>query len=194
MTIFVNSGYVGRLCWIGNVTDRQQTIKSNPIQTGKLDFGGLQGDSHYGETRPACVRVEDLYPEGTPIRNTRQVSIVSSEELDLIAKDMGLETVDPELVGANLVIEGILDLSLLPPSTRLQFATGATLTVDMINLPCNFPAREIEKIYPGKGKLFKSSAHERRGVTAWVEREGDISVGDKVTCFVPAQRAWLANK
>ena len=194
MTIFSNPGYTGRLLWIGNVTDRQQTIKSQPIQTGKLDFGGLLGDSHYGTTRPACVRVEDLYPEGTPIRNTRQISIVSSEELYLIAQDMGLEKVEPELVGANLVIEGIPDFTLLPPSSRLQFPSGATVTVDMINLPCNFPAREIEKVYPGKGKHFKASALERRGVTAWVEREGDISVGDKVRCFVPTQRAWLANQ
>lgn len=152
------------------------------------------GDSHYGTTRPACVRVEDLYPENTLIRNTRQISVLSREELDLIAKDMGLEEVDPELVGANLVIEGIPDFTLLPPSSRLQFPSGATITVDMINLPCNFPAREIEKIHPGKGKNFKSSALERRGVTAWVEREGEITVGEKVTCFVPTQRAWVANQ
>ncbi len=194
MTIFSNPGYSGRLLWIGNVTDRQESIKSKSVVKGKLDFGGLVGDSHYGTTRPACVRVEDLYPEDTPIRNTRQISVVSSEELDLIAQDMGLEKLAPELVGANMVLEGIPDFTHLPPSSRLQFPSGATITVDMINLPCNFPARELEKLYPGKGKYFKTSARERRGVTAWVEREGVISVGDRVNCFVPTQSAWLANQ
>ena len=193
MSIFTQTGYHGRLIWIGNVTDRQATIKSYPVQSGKLDFGGLVGDSHYGTTRPACVRVEDLYPENTPIRNVRQISVVSREELDLIAKDMGIEKVEPELVGANLVLEGIPDFTLLPPSSRLQFPSGATITVDMVNLPCNFPAREIEKVFPGKGKYFKASAVERRGITAWVEREGDISVGDDIKCFVPTQRPWMAK-
>ncbi|MCY4184767.1 MAG: MOSC domain-containing protein [Rhodobacteraceae bacterium] len=194
MGVLTNSGHQGRLAWIGNVTDRQESIMSKPAQNGKLDFGGLVGDSHYGETRPACVRVEELYPENTPIRNVRQISVVSREELDLIARDMVLDKVDPALVGANMVIEGIPDFTLLPPSSRLQFPSGATITIDMINLPCNYPAREIERIFPGKGKYFKEAACERRGVTAWVEREGDISIGDSVICFVPVQRPWLANQ
>ncbi len=193
MSIFTQTGYHGRLIWIGNVIDRETTIKSHSVQSGKLDFGGLVGDSHYGTTRPACVRVEDLYPENTPIRNVRQISVVSREELDLIAQDMGIEKVEPELVGANLVLEGIPDFTLLPPSSRLQFPSGATVTVDMINLPCNFPAREIEKVFSGKGKYFKASAFERRGITAWVEREGDISVGDEIRFFVPTQRPWMAK-
>ena len=39
--------------------------------------------------------------------------------------------------------------------------------------------------------LFGGVAAEgRRGVTAWVERPGDIRVGDSLTLFLPDQRAW----
>ncbi|MEM6942014.1 MAG: hypothetical protein AAF509_18060 [Pseudomonadota bacterium] len=33
-------------------------------------------------------------------------------------------------------------------------------------------------------------AEGRRGVTAWVEREGMLRVGDTLRLHVPGQRAW----
>ena len=60
----------------------------------------------------------------------------------------------------------------------------------MQNRPCNLPAREIEIDHPTHGKPFKAAAKGKRGVTAWVEREGTFRVGDAVTLHVPDQRAW----
>ena len=93
-------------------------------------------------------------------------------------------------VGATLVVIGIPDLSHLPPSARLQGEGGATIVVDMQNRPCNLPAREIEAEAPGHGKAFKSAAKGRRGVTAWVERPGVLTLGDRLRLHVPDQRAW----
>ncbi len=190
MSIFTEFNSPASLEWIGKVSNPTASIRSSTQTQARLTYGGLEGDSHHGLTRPACVRVKDLYPEDTPIRNVRQLSIVSLEDLDLIADEMEMERIVPELLGANLVVRGIPDFTLIPPSTRLQFASGATVTIDMINLPCNFPAREIEKENRGKGKAFKSAARNRRGVTAWVEREGLIFVGDRVKVFVPMQDRW----
>ncbi|MDN5787971.1 MAG: sulfurase, partial [Pseudorhodobacter sp.] len=58
------------------------------------------------------------------------------------------------------------------------------------NLPCTLPARVIENRHPEKGRTFKPAARMRRGVTAWVEREGTLRVGDSVTVYIPNQRAW----
>jgi MOSC domain-containing protein YiiM len=135
-----------------------------------------------------------LYPLETTIRNTRQITILSREELNAVATAMALDTISPELLGANMVLDGIPDLTHLPPSSRLQAENGTTLVIDRINLPCNIPARAIEKACPGKGKLFKSSAAGRRGVTAWVEREGTIEIGDELRLFVPDQRAWAPDQ
>ena len=127
------------------------------------------------------------YPRGTVIRNVRQFSILSAEDLAAIAADMGLAALDPALVGATLVISGIPDFSHLPPSSRLQAAGGCTLVIDMENRPCTLPARPIEDRHPGFGKAFKAAAQGRRGVTAWVEREGTLTLGETVTLHIPDQ-------
>jgi hypothetical protein len=48
----------------------------------------------------------------------------------------------------------------------------------------------IEKALPGQGKGFKRAAAGKRGVTAWVEREGILRLGDTVRLHIPAQRSW----
>ena len=191
MPLFYRTPHHGRLVWIGSVADRNQSLMSSACQEVKLAFGGIPLDSHFGTTREACVRTEQLYAEGTRIVNTRQITVISKEELAAIAASMDLDELDPSYLGANLMVEGIPGLTLVPPSSRLQFSSGATLTVDMINLPCNLPAREIERELPGHGRKFKAAARNRRGVTAWVEREGKIETGDSVSLFVPAQKSWV---
>ena len=45
----------------------------------------------------------------------------------------------------------------------------------------------IDQHFPGRGNKFAKAALHLRGVTAWVEREGTIAVGDEVSVHVPAQ-------
>lgn len=130
------------------------------------------------------------YPKGTEIRNTRQVSILSSEELAAVAAEMGIPELRPEWLGASLVLEGIPEFTMVPPSSRLIFSSGAALAVDMENGPCRFPAEVIEGQHPGKGMRFVKAAEGRRGVTAWVERPGRIALGDAVRLHIPPQRLY----
>ncbi|KQI69219.1 sulfurase [Loktanella sp. 3ANDIMAR09] len=191
MPQLVKTEHTGRIVWMGRVPHRDRAeIAGQPVTTMDLDFSGAAGEVHAGLTRPSCVRVTTQYPKGTEIRNVRQVSIVSAEELGMIADDLGLEQVDPAWLGASLVIEGIADFSHIPPSARLQSQDGTTLTVDMQNAPCTLVAKTIEEARPGHGKGFKAAAKGRRGVTAWVERPGRLALGDVITLHVPNQRAW----
>lgn len=176
--------------WIGRVPVEGEAILSAPADRLELGFDGPVGERHSGRTRPSCSRVTTQYPRGTEIANVRQLSVVSAEELSLIAREMGLEEIDPVWLGASLVIEGIPDFTLVPPSSRLQVPDGATLILDMENRPCHLPAREIEKVHPGKGKAFKAAAQNRRGVTAWVERPGTLQIGDSLRLHVPDQPVW----
>ena len=156
----------------------------------ELTFAGLAGEAHEGLTRPSCVRVKNVYPEKTPIANTRQLTLVSREEIEEIAAAMEIPKIEPEWLGANLVLEGIPHLTLLPPSSRLLFDSGACLVVDLLNMPCAYPAKVIDSHHKGKGRLFVKNAKEKRGVTAWVEKEGSISKGDGIQVFLPSQPAW----
>lgn len=65
-----------------------------------------------------------------------------------------------------------------------------TLVVDMENRPCHLPAKVIEAHAPGFGAKFKRAALGRRGVTAWVEREGRLALGQMLRLHIPDQPVW----
>ena len=190
MPALVPTDHVATITWLGRVVDRGASLSSDPVEALDLSFAGAEGDAHSGLTRSSCSRVVAQYPRATVIRNVRQLTILSSEELAGIAADMGLDRLAPQFLGASIVIEGIADFSHVPPSSRLQAESGTTLTIDMENRPCNLPGREIEAARPGFGKAFKAAAAGRRGVTAWVEREGRLVLGERLRLHVPSQRAW----
>lgn len=184
------TAFVGRIVWLGRVPDRARQLEAEPVDRLAATFAGPEGEDHGGLTRASCSRVLGQYPRGTEIRNTRQFSVVSAEDLAAIAAKMGLDRLDPALIGATMVIEGIPDFSRVPPSSRLQAQSGATLVVDMENRPCTLPAKPIETRHPGFGAAFKPAAQGRRGVTAWVEREGVFVTGEAIVLHVPDQPAW----
>lgn len=190
MPALLPTRFYGHVSWLGRVVDSEATLRAEALDSAELRFDGIDGECHGGMTRPACVRTKAQYPKGTEIRNVRQLSVLSAEELAQIAVEMGLDAIDPAWMGASLVIKGIPDFSHVPPSSRLQFPSGASITIDMENRPCIYPGREIEKDRPGFGPAFKPAAENRRGVTAWVEREGGVAVGDRVTLHIPDQPVW----
>jgi len=165
-------------------------LSTNPINKVDIDYSGFIGDSHSGLTRASCVRVKSQYPKGTEIRNTRQISALSAEEISLIAQTMQLDDLNPAWLGANLVVTGLPAFSQLPPSSRLIAPNGTSLVVDMENAPCRFPGEIIEQHAPGFGRLFPQAAVNKRGVTLWVERTGSLVVGDKLTLHIPPTCNW----
>lgn len=192
MPALIPTEHFATITWLGLVPHRNAAeIECVSLEEMPLTFAGLEGEVHAGLTRPSCSRVVSQYPKGTEIRNTRQVSVVSAGEIAMIAADLGLDALDPAWLGASIVLDGIPDFSHIPPSSRLQAENGTTLTVDMQNHPCQFPAMTIERAHPGQGKAFKARAKGRRGVTAWVEREGTLTLGDQVRLHIPEQRGWL---
>ncbi|RLJ60578.1 MOSC domain-containing protein [Litoreibacter meonggei] len=182
--------YTGTIVWLGRVANRAAALRSAPLNEVAARFDGIECEDHGGLTRESCSRVISQYPRGTPIKNTRQICIVSMEEMAAVASAIGVEEFNPEWCGAGIVIEGIPDFTHIPPSSRLQTQDGTTMTVDMENRPCHLPAPVIEEDAPGHGRAFKEAAKGRRGVTAWVEREGMLRVGDMVTLHIPDQRPW----
>lgn len=196
MPALIPTDHKARVVWLGYqpVPVDRLVITSAPLTEMPLSFAGYAGEVHAGLTRPSCSRVLKQHPKGSEIRNVRQLCVVSAEEMAEVAADMGLERMDYAWVGASVVLEGIPDLTHLPPSSRLQGPDGVTLVVDMENLPCQEPAVTIEKARPGLGKGFKRAAEGKRGITAWVEREGVLRLGDEMRLHIPAQRAWQPDR
>jgi hypothetical protein len=159
-------------------------------QSLSLKLSGPEGDCHTGLTRLSDVRTVLTYKRNTIIRNVRQLTIISVEEMADVAKTMGLASINACWLGANMVTTGIPDLTLLPPSTRLQFPSGATVVVDMENAPCRQVNDEISKTHPEQGPKFVKAATHKRGLTVWVECEGEVNTGDEIKIFIPPQRIY----
>jgi MOSC domain-containing protein YiiM len=195
MTALVPTNLSARIVWLGvqRVPVKDLVITSEPLTEMPLTFAGFAPEVHAGLTRPSCSRVLKQHPRNTPIRNTRQLCVVSAEEMAAVAEKLGMERIDPAWVGASVVVEGIADFTHLPPSSRLQGPDGVTLVVDMLNEPCQEPAVTMTRATGGQGKAFKAAAEGKRGVTAWVEREGTLRLGDSLRLHIPRQRAWTGT-
>lgn len=164
-----------------------------PVDRLDLTYDGIPGDFHAGITRKSGGR-EPWYERGTEMRNERQLSIVCRRECAIVADKMGLQEIRPEWIGANISLEGIDMFSMLPASTLLFFAGGATVKIDFQNGPCRFAGATIADGLGRHGDMdialgFAKAAKRRRGVVAWVEKPGAIELGEEVTVQVPEQ--WI---
>lgn len=158
---------------------------------------GLEGDKHTGWFRGADARAKH-YPKGTRIWNSRQISVVSEEELKEIAEAMAIPEIKPEWLGANICLRGIPRLTMLPPRSKifiLSYYQGPDvgLYVTALNKPCMGPGDIIRDHYPDINGLecrFPKAAHNKRGVVAVVENTGCIKEGSSVTVWVPDQTIY----
>jgi hypothetical protein len=90
-----------------------KTFVSEPLDVLTLTYEGIPGDRHSGLYRESGPR-EPWYPRGTPMRNERQLSILSAEENAEVAATMGIPELKPEWIGGNLLLSGVPQLSALP--------------------------------------------------------------------------------
>ena len=168
-------------------------FETRPVDALDLTFEGIAGDFHAGWTRNSGGR-EPWYGRGTEMRNERQLSIVAPDELAIVAGRMGMAGIKPEWIGANLVLEGVPQLSMLPAGTLLFFKGGVTLKVDAQNGPCRIAGRSIAENarmpdHEAGALMFPKVAKRLRGLVAWVEKPGRIENGEAVSVRIPEQ--WI---
>ncbi|HTV67307.1 MAG TPA: molybdenum cofactor sulfurase [Rhizobiaceae bacterium] len=168
-------------------------FETRAVERLELSFEGIAGDFHAGYTRKSGGR-EPWYGRGTEMRNERQLSIVAPDELAIVAERMSLPEIKPEWIGANLLLSGIPQLSMLPAGTMLFFKGGVTLKIDAQNGPCRIAGRSIAENakmpdHDAASLLFPKVAKRLRGVVAWVEKPGAVANGEDVSVRVPEQ--WI---
>jgi hypothetical protein len=190
MPALVPTQYYATITWLGKTANRTTGLKSEACDAVALTYEGITGEARAGLTRASCARTTRQHPVGTEIRNVRQLSVLAQEELGQIAQTLDFDDFDPSWLGASMVVQGLPDFTHIPPSSRLQGESGATLVIDMENHPCTLSAREVEHARPSHGIGFKPAAKGLRGVTMWVERPGTLRVDDQLRLHIPNQRAW----
>jgi MOSC domain-containing protein YiiM len=168
------------------------TFETEPVSRLELTFDGIEGDRHAGMVRKATAR-EPWHSRNTVVRNERQLSILSPDELAAVAEALKIPQLPPEWVGANIVIEGIPHLTRLPPRTILMFEGGATVRIDGDNAPCRKTGAAISRHVPGRPDIelgFVGAARHRRGLVGWVESEGRVKLGEIVTARIWEQPVY----
>lgn len=156
-----------------------------------VELGGLVGDVHHGFTRPADSRDPGIV-RGTPVRNWRQWSAVSAEEMAIVGSRMGIPPVDSCLLSANFTFKGIPNFTLLPRGTQILFAQGVVLTVEEENEPCTGPGKEIAQNFPDKkAHEFVKAAKNLRGIVGVVYRAGTVHAGEQATVVVYEPRTFV---
>lgn len=151
-----------------------------------LDFGGVVGDRHYGTTEPSDSRAKSLYAKGTEIRNNRQWSAISCKELEVIASNLSIPSLSPELAGVNFLLDGVESVSGLVSMTYVVLSSTAEFTPQHPNnvvlvcygqmMPCTIAGKAL--VVPHKDESletrFPKSALGLRGISGWVEKGGIV--------------------
>lgn len=159
-----------------------QLMPATAVDQVEVRWEGFVGDKHYGLTMKAGSH-QKPYPKGAEVRNVRQISIVSTEELAQIAVALGLPRVEPAWVGANMMLSGVAELTKLPSGSRLYFENGVGIVIEGENLPCTTAGASLQSQFPDRLELatsFPKKAIGKRGLVAWVERPGTIRTGESV--------------
>lgn len=149
----------GRVEWIGLSPRSRGEI----VVVGEVfaeEGSGLAGD-HHAKRRPG---------------GKRQVTLIQSEHLPVVAALIGENSVDPGLLRRNIVVSGINLLSL----KGLRFQIGAAVLEG--TGPCDPCGRMDENLGPGGFQAMRGHG----GLTARVVQEGRIRVGDRVQALGPA--------
>lgn len=145
--------FVGKVEWIGIAGQRRQEHET-PESIELVKGEGIVGEHH----------------RGTSTRSHRQVTLVQHEHLEVIAKLLGRESVDPALLRRNIVVSGINLASL----REAQFSIGEVVlqgTGDCA--PCALMDHNL-----GAGGYNAMVSHG--GITATVESSGKFALGAEV--------------
>jgi MOSC domain-containing protein YiiM len=160
--------------------DASPGVGKRAVEVLEFTLEGIVGDRHAGFTKRADARDQGV-KRGTPVRNWRQWSAVSLEELAQIAAGMGIARVEPAWLGANLAFSGCDGLTQLPKGSMLWFASGLVLAVEGENVPCSGPGKEIARhLAEAPAARFVPAARGLRGLVGVVYRAGRAAVGDMV--------------
>lgn len=143
----------GRLQWIGLRTERRGAVQVVE-HTRAVKELGLTGDRR-------C--------EGTP-GSARQVTLIMAEHIDVIARLLQRDQIDPALLRRNLVVSGI-NLQALRHQ-KLQIGDA----IFELTAQCHPCSRMEEALGPGGTAAMLMHG----GLCAKVIQSGDIRVGDAV--------------
>lgn len=157
---------------------------STDLPPGKVEWIGVRPERKAPMLRmqeALAVEAQGLHGdrrmEGTP-GSGRQITFISSEHIDVVAKLLKFDKIDPARLRRNVVVSGI-NLNAL---RHQQFRIGEA--VFLATAACH-PCSKMDKAL-GQGGHAAMLGHG--GLCAKILRSGVIRVGDAVECLMAEER------
>jgi MOSC domain-containing protein YiiM len=145
----------GKVEWIGLRPAKWAELSA--VNAVEIDIEeGLKEDHYSGKSRK------------------RQVTLILKEHLEVVAKLLGKETIDPQLTRRNIVVSGI-NLTALK---QKQFQIGGVILETTGD--CHPCSRMEENLGPGGYNAMRGHG----GITAKVIQGGQVKLGDEVVLLV----------
>lgn len=149
--------------------------KINP-NSGKLLWIGLRPAHHEAMIMPdSAFLLENKGLEGDHIAEKsskkRQITLIQAEHIPIIEKWMKADSVKPELLRRNLVIEGINLLSL----------KGQKFSIGECVLEGTGECHPCSRMETALGEGGYNAMRGHGGITAIIHHGGEISIGDLIT-------------
>jgi MOSC domain-containing protein YiiM len=160
---------------------------SSQTNEAAFSFEGILGDRHLGLTYHAKTNHPEFKGK-IEVKNTRQISMMSVEELALIADELGVSEIKAEWIYTNILVSGIPHLSQIPAGARFFFSGGLILFNEGENFPCNTAATIVQQQYPqieGIQQRFIKAAFHKRGLLAWVEHPEKLKIDSDFEVALP---------
>lgn len=178
--------------YVGDLPDSLVKTSTDQIE---VNLEGVVGDKHGGFTKKADSRDRELYGNkivrGQVVRNWRQWSGLESSEMARVAKNLGIESFDPALLGPNVLFSGMENFTQLPKGSTIWFPQDAAFYIEGENLPCIGPGEQIAKQYPEvKPSAFVKAAMGLRGLVGTIYRPGIIKPGDLAIVHLYQPRSY----
>ncbi len=177
------------------VGDSSYSLIKTFIDQIEVNFEGIVGDKHGGLTKKADSRDRELYGNkiirGQMVRNWRQWSGLETSEMARVARNLGIESFDPALLGPNVLFSGIEGFTQLPKGSTIWFPQDAVFYIEGENLPCIGPGEQIAKQHPEiNPSRFVKAAIGLRGLVGTVYRPGVIKPGDLAIVHLYQPRSY----
>ena len=161
------------------IADTKGSFVARAVDSVVLTFAGIEGDRHAGLVAKAAPG-QRYAPRGVELKNSRQLSLVSLEELAETASALEVPALDWRTFGANVCFSMAPELTKLASGTRLIFASGAIAVIDGENEPCVKTGKALSaQLGRDVRSAFVKAGWHRRGLVAWVERPGLLRLGDE---------------
>lgn len=203
---FTDTIHTGTVTFLGvsppaKRSDGPGYLETQPCQQLTCDLEGLKGDRHHGLALRSGGRQKTVYARGTSIRNNRQWTAISGEELATIQHNLGLkETVEAAHIGFNTQIDGLGSITQLPPLTHLVFSPHSTFEAkrpeDVVwvvyaeVLPCEIAGSALAHRFqdPKLASAFPKASLGLRGCTGYVDKGGFIETDWYVHQLTPTYK------